>query len=84
MHYRGTLPDGTEFDSSYKRNSPFQFKLGAGQVIVGWDKGLEGACIGEKRHLTIPADEGYGSRGVPGVIPANSPLHFHVEVMGKN
>lgn len=59
-HPQGTLLDGTKFDASYDRNQPFKFKLGAGQVIKGWDKGVQGMCVGEKRKLTIPPHLGYG------------------------
>ncbi|KAI9217251.1 hypothetical protein BC828DRAFT_391670, partial [Blastocladiella britannica] len=69
MQYRGTLfSDGTEFDSSYGRNQPFDFTLGQGQVIQGWDQGLLGMCVGEKRRLTIPSTLAYGERGAGGVI----------------
>lgn len=74
VHYRGTLQkDGTEFDASYNRGKPFEFTLGAGQVIKGWDQGLLGMCIGEGRKLTIPPSLGYGSSSV-GTIPAGSTL----------
>lgn len=82
MHYEGTLEDGTEFDSSYKRNSPFGFTLGAGMVIKGWDQGLEGMCKGEKRALTIPSHMAYGDQGYPPVIPEKATLHFKVELLG--
>ena len=68
MHYTGLLESGKQFDSSIGRG-PFDFQLGAGQVIKGWDQGLLDMCIGEKRTLTIPSDLGYGSRGAGGVIP---------------
>lgn len=74
VHYRGTLEsDGSEFDASYNRGRPFQFKLGAGQVIAGWDQGLLGMCIGEGRKLTIPPALGYGGEANGG-IPAGSTL----------
>ena len=76
VHYRGTLQsDGSEFDSSYKSDVPFTFKLGVGQVIKGWDEGLLNMCIGERRILTIPPDMAYGDRGV-GPIPGGSTLIF--------
>ncbi|KAF2268852.1 hypothetical protein CC78DRAFT_565290 [Lojkania enalia] len=82
VHYRGTLQsDGTEFDSSYKHGPPFEFKLGAGQVIEGWDKGLLGMCIGEGRKLTVPPSLGYGNNQ-NGVIPAGSTLVFETELVG--
>lgn len=82
MHYEGTLEDGKEFDSSYKRGSPFEFTLGAGMVISGWDKGLEGICKGEIRNLVIPSDMGYGDSGYPPVIPPKATLKFKVELVG--
>ncbi|KAF2007695.1 hypothetical protein P154DRAFT_516513 [Amniculicola lignicola CBS 123094] len=81
VHYRGTLlSDGSEFDSSFSRNKPFAFKLGAGQVIKGWDQGLMDMCIGEGRKLTIPPALGYGNNRV-GSIPAGSTLIFETELM---
>ncbi|KAL4783610.1 FK506-binding protein 2 [Aspergillus varians] len=81
MHYRGTLAaDGSEFDASYNRGTPFKFKLGAGRVIKGWDEGLLDMCVGEKRTLTIPPEYGYGSRGV-GPIPGGSTLIFETELL---
>jgi FKBP-type peptidyl-prolyl cis-trans isomerase len=81
VHYVGTLPDGKEFDQSKKRGKPFDFQLGAGQVIRGWDEGVKGMKPGGKRKLTIPPSLGYGARGVPGAIPPNSPLIFEVELL---
>ncbi|KAL6771163.1 FKB15 [Auxenochlorella protothecoides x Auxenochlorella symbiontica] len=82
VHYRGTLQaDGTEFDSSYKRGQPISFKLGVGQVIKGWDQGVEGMCIGEKRKLVIPPELGYGARGAGGVIPGGATLVFETELV---
>ena len=72
---------GSKFDSSLDRNTPFDFKLGARQVIPGWDEGVEGMKVGGKRELIIPADLAYGSRAVGGVIPANSILDFEVELL---
>jgi len=80
VHYTGTLTDGTKFDSSLDRGQPFAFTLGGGQVIRGWDEGLIGMQVGEKRKLTIPSDLAYGDKGI-GPIPANSTLIFDVELM---
>ncbi|KAL5333995.1 FK506-binding protein 2 [Aspergillus crustosus] len=81
MHYRGTLAaDGSEFDASYNRGTPFKFKLGAGRVIKGWDQGLLDMCVGEKRTLTIPPEFGYGDRGV-GPIPGGATLIFETELL---
>lgn len=72
MHYTGTLfKDGSKFDSSRDRGKPFEFELGAGRVIKGWDQGLQNMCIGEKRKLTIPSGLGYGKRGAGAKIPGN-------------
>ena len=81
VHYRGTLEDGTQFDASYDRGTPFSFPLGAGRVIKGWDEGVQGMKIGGKRKLIIPSDLAYGSRGAGGVIPPNATLIFEVELL---
>jgi FKBP-type peptidyl-prolyl cis-trans isomerase len=82
VHYTGWLTNGTKFDSSLDRKQPFSFKLGAGQVIEGWDKGVAGMKVGGKRKLTIPPGLGYGGQSVGGVIPPNSTLVFEVELLG--
>lgn len=81
VHYTGKLEDGTKFDSSVDRGTPFSFTIGVGQVIKGWDQGLLGAKVGEKRTLTIPSELGYGSRGAGASIPPNATLIFDVEVI---
>lgn len=81
VNYVGTLEDGTKFDSSYDRNQPFEFTLGAGQVIEGWDKGVVGMKVGGKRKLTIPSDMAYGDSGIGGVIPGGATLIFEVELL---
>lgn len=84
VHYTGWLTDGRKFDSSKDRGRPFQFKLGAGQVIQGWDQGVAGMKVGGRRKLTIPASLGYGARGAGNVIPPNATLVFEVELLGVN
>ena len=81
VHYKGQLPDGTVFDSSYKRNQPIDFPLGMGQVIPGWDEGILLLKVGDKARFVIPSELAYGSRGAGGVIPPNATLIFDVELM---
>mgnify|MGYP001034641758 CR=1 FL=1 len=80
VQYRGTFLDGKEFDSSYSRNKPFEFKLGAKQVIDGWDIGVKGMKVGGKRLLVVPPQMAYGSEG-NGPVPPNTPLKFEVELV---
>lgn len=80
MDYRGFLADGTVFDESYKRGTPFVFTVGAGNVIPGWEEGVLSMKVSEKRRLTIPADLAYGKDGYPGVIPPNATLVFEMEL----
>ncbi|MGH3647504.1 MAG: FKBP-type peptidyl-prolyl cis-trans isomerase [Micromonosporaceae bacterium] len=82
VHYVGTLTNGEKFDSSRDRGEAFEFNLGAGQVIHGWDQGVAGMRIGGVRKLVVPPHLGYGERGFPPVIPANSTLVFEVELLG--
>lgn len=84
VHYTGWLTDGSKFDSSLDRNQPFQFALGKGQVIRGWDEGVQGMKVGGKRKLTIPSQLGYGAAGAGGVIPPNATLVFEVELLEVN
>jgi FKBP-type peptidyl-prolyl cis-trans isomerase len=81
VHYTGWLTDGTQFDSSVDRNKPFEFPLGAGRVIRGWDEGVSRMKVGGQRRLIIPADLAYGKDGSPPVIPGNATLIFDVELL---
>ena len=82
MHYTGTLADGgKQFDSSVSRGKPFQFMIGIGQVITGWDEGVIKMSLGEKAMLKISSDYGYGRDGAPGAIPPNADLNFEVELL---
>ncbi|AXO81626.1 peptidylprolyl isomerase [Olleya aquimaris] len=81
VHYKGQLADGTVFDSSYKRNQPLDFQVGVGQVISGWDEGIQLLNVGDKARFVIPSNLGYGARGAGGVIPPNAVLVFDVELV---
>lgn len=82
VHYVGVLENGTKFDSSVDRGTPFEFSLGAGRVIPGWDIGVEGMKVGEVRKLTIPSELAYGSSGAGNAIPPNATLIFEVQLLG--
>ncbi|CAL9127950.1 unnamed protein product [Musa textilis] len=84
VHYRGSLTNGEVFDSSFERGDPIEFELGSGQVIKGWDQGLLGMCVGEKRKLKIPAKLGYGAQGSPPKIPGGATLIFDTELVAVN
>ncbi len=84
VHYTGWLTDGTKFDSSLDSGQPFQFKIGEGRVIPGWEEGVAGMKVGGTRRLIIPPDLAYGAQGAGGVIPPNAVLVFEVELTGVN
>ena len=84
VHYKGQLLDGTVFDSSYKRKEPIEFSIGVGQVISGWDEGIQLLQVGDKARLVIPSNLGYGANGAGGVIPPNATLIFDVELVNVN
>merc|ERR1739848_755450 len=81
MHYTGTLEDGKKFDSSYDRSEAFKFQIGVGQVIKGWEEGVLGMCVGEKRRLIVPPELGYGAQGAGDIIPGGATLYFDIELL---
>merc|ERR1711899_6961 len=81
MHYVGTLESGAKFDSSYDRSEPFKFQIGVGQVIKGWEEGVLGMCVGEKRKLIVPPELGYGDQGAGDIIPGGATLYFDIELL---
>merc|ERR1712117_19860 len=81
MHYVGTLESGAKFDSSVDRNEPFKFQIGVGQVIKGWEEGVLGMCVGEKRKLIVPPELGYGDQGAGDIIPGGATLYFDIELL---
>lgn len=80
-HYRGSFPDGREFDNSRVRNKPLTFIIGIGSVIKGWDEGIMQMQLGEKALLKVSSDYGYGEEGMPGMVPPNADLEFEVELL---
>eukprot|EP01012_Entosiphon_sulcatum_P006008 TRINITY_DN1279_c0_g1_i1.p2 TRINITY_DN1279_c0_g1~~TRINITY_DN1279_c0_g1_i1.p2 ORF type:complete len:109 (+),score=25.83 TRINITY_DN1279_c0_g1_i1:35-361(+) len=82
VHYVGTLPDGSEFDSTRKRGKPFKFRLWSGEVIKGWDEGITQMSLRERAKITMSPDSAYGSKGFPGLIPSDSTIIFDVELLG--